>query len=399
MKTTMAIDPPRRGAPVRRRAMRGFSLIELMISITIGLMILAALTAVFVNSSNANREMRNSSEQIENGRFAIELITEDVRHAGFYGRLSTLPAVPATAPDPCAAPTAGAVSDTVNAGLALPVQRVSSSSIPSGCNTLLTAANLAPNSDIIVVRRTSTTPLKITCTNAATVAAGVVYLQTIPSAAEMQFAVAGSVDSTKNVTGAAYSATMVTRDQTVTAGTTAGTCAAAVAGQFPLITATMWPYFVHIYFVAPCSVPNGGGSVCTGSADDQGKPIPTLKRLEMGANGAFSIVPLVEGIQAIRAEYGVDNTPATADPGTGLVGDGIPDTFTNTPSVADSGNTVAMRVFVLARNTRTSSGYVDDKTYTLGTYTTTAANDGYKRHVYSAETRISNQAGRREIPQ
>ena len=53
------------------RAARGFSLLELMTSITIGLLIMAGLASVFVNSSTANKEMKNNAEQIENGRFAI----------------------------------------------------------------------------------------------------------------------------------------------------------------------------------------------------------------------------------------------------------------------------------------------------------------------------------------
>ena len=44
------------------RAARGFSLLELMTSITIGLLILAGLASVFVNSSTANREMKNNAE-------------------------------------------------------------------------------------------------------------------------------------------------------------------------------------------------------------------------------------------------------------------------------------------------------------------------------------------------
>src|SRR5687767_7260454 len=88
---------------------RGFSLIELMTALTIGLLILAGLTSVFVNSSTAFSELRKTSEQIENGRFAIELLSSDLRHAGFYGELSKLPAAPAT-DDPCTAPTDGLVT-------------------------------------------------------------------------------------------------------------------------------------------------------------------------------------------------------------------------------------------------------------------------------------------------
>ena len=390
------------------RALRGVSLIELMTAMTIGLLILLGLTTVFVNSSKSSRELKNTAEQIENGRYAIELLMQDIRHAGYYGELSVLPVAPATAPDACVVPTAGVVSDTVNTALALPLQRGVAG---TDCTAFLTPANLQANSDIVVVRRADTTRMPITCATSVTLKttpttadpfmAAVYYLQTSPNNAEIQMGGADGtvIDSTKNATGGAYTpVTMVRRDQSVAAGTTAGTCAVAVAGQFPEIGASIRKYRTHVYFVAPCSVPANGTSICTGATDDGGRPIPTLKRLELGAGGLFSIVSIVEGIQAIRIEYGVDTIPTTADVNTGLIGDGVTDSYTNTPSVADMGNTIAARLFVLARNTAPTNGYTDDKTYTMGTFTTTATNDTYKRHVYGAETRIVNQAGRREIP-
>lgn len=376
--------------PIARppRAARGFSLLELMTSITIGLLIMAGLASVFVNSSTANKEMKNSAEQIENGRYAIEFLSQDLRHAGYYGELAALPAVPAAAPDPCAAPTAGAVSDTSNNALALPVQYISAASIPAGCSALLTAANLMAGSDIVVVRRADTT--QVNSAGTGTTTTGIVYIQSTADSAELQYGAGGAISNMQNAAAAA--STLQRRDFSVAASGT--------PPQFPQIAAAIRKYRTHIYFVAPCGTPNGGGSLCTGSADDLGKPIPTLKRLELDAAGAFTIVPIVEGIEAIRIEYGVDNAPVNAtDPGTGsLVGDGLPDLFVNAPTVAEMGNTVAARIYVLARNTTASTGYVDDKTYTLGTYTTTATNDAYKRHVYGAETRVANQSGRREIP-
>ena len=369
-----------------QRPVAGFSLIELMTAITIGLLILAGLASVFVNSSNANREMKNSAEQIESGRYAIELLSQDVRHAGYYGEMGTLPAAPGAAPDPCAAPTAGAVSDTSNNALALAVQRIDPASIPSGCSALLTSANLRSGSDILVVRRADTTVVNNAGTG--TIVGDIVYLQTTPDSADVQYGVAGSISNSQNASGAA--STLQRRDFTV--------AASGSPPQFPLIAASIRKLRTHIYFVSPCSVPTGGGSICTGSSDDKGKPIPTLKRLELDTGGAFTIVPLVEGIDALRFEYGIDNVPSTPDAGTGLIGDGNADAFTNTPSVADMSNAIAMRIYVLARNTSPTNGYVDDKTYSMGTYTTTATNDSYKRHVYGAETRIANQAGRKEIP-
>ena len=64
---------------------RGFSLVELMVSMVIGLLILGAMTALFMNTSTGNREMARANGMIENGRLAIELLESDVVHAGYWG--------------------------------------------------------------------------------------------------------------------------------------------------------------------------------------------------------------------------------------------------------------------------------------------------------------------------
>src|SRR3546814_6299080 len=58
-------------------------------------------------------------------------------------------------------------------------------------------------------------------------------------------------------------------------------------------------FLVHIYFLA--------------NNDKPGDGIHTLKRAELGAAG-FTIVPLVEGIDALQFEFGIDTN-----------GDGNPD--------------------------------------------------------------------------
>ena len=87
-----------------RRQQAGLSLIELMVSITLGLIILSGVLVVFTNTSASRNEIDRTSRQIENGRYASELITEDLRLAGFYGELdvSTVTPLPASMPgDPC----------------------------------------------------------------------------------------------------------------------------------------------------------------------------------------------------------------------------------------------------------------------------------------------------------
>ena len=71
-----------------RRSMAGVSLVELMIAVTLGLMVLATLASVFASTSASRNELERTSRQIENGRFAMELMGDDLRLAGFYGELA-----------------------------------------------------------------------------------------------------------------------------------------------------------------------------------------------------------------------------------------------------------------------------------------------------------------------
>jgi type IV pilus assembly protein PilW len=68
----------------QRRRQSGVSLIELMVSVTLGLLILSGVLIVFVNASAARNEVERTSRQIENGRYASELLSEDLRLAGFF---------------------------------------------------------------------------------------------------------------------------------------------------------------------------------------------------------------------------------------------------------------------------------------------------------------------------
>ncbi len=72
-------------AVVPRRRDSGFSLIELMIGMTIGLVLLTVLATVFDRTSGGRSDLDRVSRLIENSRFAVDVIGDDMRHAGFYG--------------------------------------------------------------------------------------------------------------------------------------------------------------------------------------------------------------------------------------------------------------------------------------------------------------------------
>jgi len=320
------------------------SIVELMIGLTIGILLLVVLSALLINNTRARSDLDNSMQQVENGRYAVQLLAGELRHAGFYGEGSATGSTPASLPDPCVATVAG-----LKASLPLPVQGYSqSSSSPLSC---LADANFKSGTDILVIRRAMTNKVDSASLDSATP-----YLQSIGSDFKL--------DSGTN----ASSFTLTTKSGSA---------------------APIHPFAVQIYFISPCSKP-ASGTTCSGSSDDGGFPRPTLKRLELTSDGttlSWTTTPLVEGVDQLRVEYGIDTD-----------GDGVSDSYTATPSsLSDWTNVASVRLHVLARNTRETLGYTDDKQYTLGDITVGPANDKYKRHAYSEAIRLMNVSGRREI--
>lgn len=74
----------------------GFSLVELMVSITIGLIILAAVSALFVSSKKTYSTQDRLSRLQENARFAMHYLARDTRMAGYFGCLDESTAVNST---------------------------------------------------------------------------------------------------------------------------------------------------------------------------------------------------------------------------------------------------------------------------------------------------------------
>jgi type IV pilus assembly protein PilW len=73
---------PRRFAP--RSTVSGFSLVELMVAVTIGLFMSAALGAVFINSKSAFSSQDQLAQLQDNERLAMTLLTSSIELAGYF---------------------------------------------------------------------------------------------------------------------------------------------------------------------------------------------------------------------------------------------------------------------------------------------------------------------------
>lgn len=353
---------PSRDMTTAKRKQTGISIIELMVSLVIGLLVTGALVAVFSSTSRSFQDLKKSRDQIENGRFALEVLSEEIRHAGFFGQLANFTA-PAAAVDPCISP---ALAD-----LFYPVQVYSTSLVAkvTPLPSCLASAEVRAGSDILVIRRTETFPLGAT----DIAVSDQPYVQSNPGQGAIQLGGGVAVGTTLAATG---SATSIFNKDGVTA-------------------APIHKLNIRIYYVSPCSQTTCGA---TG-----GDGVPTLKRIELTKGGASPVwsapVPLVSGIELMQLDLGADTSPTTVSTVTGLRGDGSADgDFTATlPAGSDWNEVVSIRINLLSRTLETVVGYSDTgRTYALGTAGTVAGSGAYKRQVFSSEVRMNNVAGRRE---
>lgn len=66
-----------------KQSQAGFSLIELMVALVLGLVLMGAVVNSFLSSSQTYRVQEALSRSQESARFALEIIGQELRMAGF----------------------------------------------------------------------------------------------------------------------------------------------------------------------------------------------------------------------------------------------------------------------------------------------------------------------------
>lgn len=73
--------------PIQRRA-SGFSLVELMVSLAVGLVVLAGITAMFAHNVKASGDTLKMARLHQELQAIMSLMTRDLRRAGYWGNAS-----------------------------------------------------------------------------------------------------------------------------------------------------------------------------------------------------------------------------------------------------------------------------------------------------------------------
>ncbi len=297
----------------------GFTLIEVMISLVIGVFLLAGVMFTYLSIRTTTTDTLEIGELQENARLAMDIITRDLSHAGFWGTYSSHNLKLAT---PMANPgndcTAG-----VNNG-SFPEVSVSNFKFIYAEEVVANQAvgcinNALDGSDVIQIKRASGENETGNPTEA-----NQYYVTTEMLAAEM----------------------------------TAGGGVIAPAN----INATVWPYNHHVYYVANQTLTLNG----------QNRTIPSLMRRRLTVSGGMVAETVLEGVENIRFLFGLDtNGDARVD---------MYKTSTQMTATDWEQSTVkitTVQVFILVRSLiEDGNAVAQAQTFTLG-----GVIDGHKREL------------------
>ena len=317
------------------RTQNGFSLVELMIAMTLGLILTTGLISIFINNRHSfDRDDVILSMQ-DDARHAIRELVNDLTMAGLW------------------------------ADLILPASIVPDTSLAVGTDCGPVAA-----ADWIyraVIPGTSQSE-SLTMVDNATVASANASFSCLGA----EIVPGTDIVAIKRVAGAR--APMALTDDTVYLRTngTVGLLFQEPADVPPVVPVPVpfadWEYRPSIYYIRNFAIVAGDG-------------IPTLCRkvLDFGPVPNMVTDCLAQGVEDLQVEVGLDSN-----------GDGNPNVYLPNPTPAQMQNAVSARVFMLARSTQPDIKYTNEKVYSISNAPVYAPDDNFYRRVFSIVVGLRN---------
>lgn len=314
----------------------GFTMVEMMVAIVVGLIVLGGLVQITASQKQAFRLQQSANFLQENARFAVRTLDYGLRMADHWGGVESNQVTGSV--------TIGAGSGSCTSAWVTDVDEGimgfdGSGSTPLDC---INAANYELNTDMVVIRYARPSfPASLDLTQ--------VYLRAGVGTDGVLFLGSDGLPSA-----------IPTEDGVYT-----------------------YPLAVDVFHVRPCSDP-GDNNVCD-DADDDGNPIPTLVSLRLQSSGNLQIVPLVEGVEQLQFEYGMDTDS-----------DGDVDNFDNATNIT-AGNmwdeVVAIRFSLLVRGDSRDVSLGSPGPFDLSTDTPSfsPSNAEWQRRVFIKAVQLRNR--------
>ncbi|MFM5427924.1 PilW family protein [Aeromonas veronii] len=320
---------------------RGFTLVEWLVAMLLGLFLLAGVFTVFVMSRSSSEDAFDQSELQENGRLAIRLISQDIKWAGFFGAytgqstqvgsslsLSTGSTI-LSASDCLDERSVGSLPSPLGPIRGLWVSRVSASKGLSGFTCIDTNYRVA-NSDVISIKRLVGRP--------------------IPASEGLD-------------TNRFYMAANSQEARVIKGSETRPLFGANNESQ-------IWEYQHYIYYLS------------------QEDGIPVLRKRYLTVNGGSSLIggAMAEGVEHMILMFGIDDS---------VIPDGHIDRYLSADQMAaqswNEGRVLGVRLFLLIRAAKESARYKNNNTYQLGNLPPIKGNgDGYRRLLLESSIALRN---------
>lgn len=317
-----------------RTMQRGFSLIELMIALLLGLILTSGIISVFLESRRNFTQDELISRVQENGNFALEMISRELKMNGFMGGVIDLSKITHPAGGGC-------LEWLLNPEPILEVFNNADGSEDTEFDCL--TADAVADTDVFALKRVSDEPL------VKLGAWGIGFGAFVPAQYYLRTQ-SGGLGASEIGTGITMTADI-----------------ANIIGASS--EEDVWEYYAQLFYIG---LENGYPSLCMRSLG--------------AANGGVQRC-LVNGIEDFQIELGLD----TDDNGT-------VDTYVsdNTVAIDPAGVPVeqirAYRIYLLARSLEVDTSFpAASRTYTLGDHTYTTPVDRYYRRMFEATVERNNQ--------
>ncbi len=359
---------PAAARPLQRPSQRGLTLVELLIALTLGLIVVGALVAIFV-SSNRSYQQNDALVAIQdNARFALDAISRDLAMAGYWGGVRPTDAslnirvsadgrddVPKATADGDCGPAAQDANTfwLFDVGVPIVFRNHLATTNLSGDFTCLSATNVQPMTDVLMIRRVSGESA-LTSDGATTVGAtetGRYYVKTSQNIGSL-YRASGSFNL---------------------GGPTDCPDSGGISEACPPTSAPVqvYAYTPQLYYIRNFLRTAGDG-------------LPVLCRRYLNDSDTAQPLPamvedcLAEGVENLQIEWGLDT------------GSGLQYTFTPTPQQLLMARTA--RVHLLVRSTsKNVAGSDDAKTFSLADLTDfTPAAPGVLRRAFTTTVQLKN---------
>lgn len=376
-----------------RRHAQGFSLIEMMVAITVGLVLISVMSVVYINSKSSTKRQDQLSNIQQSVRTAFEYLAFDSRMVGHLGCFTRLDNLTAVGPANLANNFGVGIEGYEYAGTAVGSSFALTSSTPTDTTTASAWSNspgattavmplssisggagvgMTPGSDVLIVRSTTVgKPVRLTAQvaggSATTIPIENRSTGTCPTGAAN---VSGFCDGSYGVIASCNSAQAF---QVTTAGASLVLPSAILGSTVYAVNATeVFPMQTIVYYVKRSS---------------SGTTTSLYRRVLDGAQAdpALQDQELIEGVENMQIRYGVD-TDVELD---GIInGD-----YVTADAIAEWHRVVAVRISLLVRASTPIEGNLASTSAPVNGVTVTFPTTGprFDRRVFTTTVALRNR--------